>query len=196
MVKESLLEEGGTDEIVLSLVEFDDGEFDFDSSFFVEQVREDDSAQFLRQSIRDHSIECLRGIIARDQDFGESGYIHDAGVVSDSRDFMGDTVMDEVSGEGVMVVLFGGVAREPSGAFMAIDFFKNSALLFEAVIKRTRFDRSPRKPIEMRKRDFVAQAVIFFCFGDLPFFVGIVAESAGVKFAHRDIGRAMHHPMG
>ena len=46
----------------------------------------------------------------------------------------------------------------------------------------------------MRKRDFVAQAVILLGLHHLPIFGGIASETARVVVAHRDVGRSVHHP--
>ena len=56
------------------------------------------------------------------------------------------------------------------------------------------FDRAASQTVEVRKRDFVAQAVILLCLHDLPVFLGIAAKAARIILAHRNIRSAMHHP--
>ena len=75
-------------------------------------------------------------------------------------------------------------AREPTGAFVPINFLINCPFLFKTLIHRRRFDWATFQPIEMRKGYFVTQTVIFLGFGDLPFFDSIGSKPSGIVITH------------
>ena len=86
------------------------------------------------------------------------------------------------------------VAGEPARPFKSVYFFMHRTFGFQQVVKRGRLDRPTRKAVEMRKWDFVAQAVILLGLHHLPIFGGIASEAARIIFAHRDVSRPAHHP--
>ena len=95
-----------------------------------------------------------------------------------------------------MILLGYAILRKPPWAFMAEHFFIYCAFRLQPVIKRAWLNWPPSQPVEMWERDFVTQAIIFLRLDHLPFFIGVIAKAARIKFTHRDIGRAMHHPPG
>ena len=76
---------------------------------------------------------------------------------------------------------------KPARTFVTINLFINRASFFQPVIKWAWLDRTTRKTVEMRERDFMAQAIIFLGLDDLPFLVSVAAETTRIKFTHRNI---------
>ena len=128
------------------------------------------------------------------QHFRKGGHIHDANRFTHGLHLGCDDVIDCGSIEGVVVFLRHALAGEPAGPFESVYLLMHRALGFQQVVKRGWLDRPTRKAVEMRKGNFVAQAVVLFGLHHLPIFRGIASETARIILAHRDIGRPAHHP--
>ena len=105
-------------------------------------------------------------------------------------------LVNDIATKAVVIFLRLVTGGEPARAFVAIDLFKDCPLFLESLVERARFHRPAVQAIEVGEGDLVAEQVVFSRLDVLPLFVGVVAESARVKGAHRHIGRAMHHPAG
>ncbi len=79
---------------------------------------------------------------------------------------------------------------------MTVDLLIDCTFGLQPLIQRAGFDRTPVKTVQMRERDFMAQAIVFPGLHHLPVLGGIAAKAARIVLAHRDIGCAMHHPAG
>ena len=132
MVKQPLFENGRADQVEPVL-----GQLDLDAAAPVEQMRQHDAADLLRQSVGDQSVQERGCIGTADFNLGESCHIHDADTAAHGAHFRADDIVHHVAPERIVVPLLDTVAGEPTRAFMAIHFLENRALFPQPVIERT-----------------------------------------------------------
>ena len=196
VIEKALLEEGGAGQVERLLAKPHHGQLDLDAAALVQEVGQDDAADLLRETVGDQPIEKGRRVGAADLDLGEGGDVHDADTLAHRPHLFADDVMHDISPEGVVIDRRRAASGEPSGPFMPVDLLEDSALGLQALIERARLDRPAGQAVEVGEGNFVAKAVVFLRFDDLPVLGGIAAEAARIEFAHGDVGRTMDHPAG
>ena len=192
MVQQTLFKERGANQIEPVRAHAHDGRFQFNPTGIVQHVGQGDrsalppigAGEFLWHAVGGQPIKQGIGVRPGNHHLGKCRHIHDADGLADGPDLGGDDVIDHGSFKGIVVLLHHVVARKPAGTLEPIDLFMNRALGLQQIIKRRGLDRAACKPVEMRERNFMAQAIIFLCLLDLPVLGGIGPETARIILSH------------
>ena len=189
MIQQTLLKEGGTDEVesFFTVSHAHHSCFKFNPAAFIEHVGQGDTTCLLRKAVGNEAVKEAFGIRAADEDFREGGHVHNADAFSYGLAFCRDHIVQFRAPKAVDVFRLHPLWCKPTRAFVAIDLFIDRAFGFQCFIERTRFNWTTCQTVEMWERNFVAQAVILFRLNDLPLFRGVIAKAARIKFAHRDV---------
>ena len=154
------------------------------------------AADIAGECVGDEAVQQRLCVGPCDLDLGEGADIHNAHALAHGTVLLTHALVNDIATKAVVIFLRLVTGGEPARAFVAIDLFKDCPLFLESLVERARFHRPAVQAIEVGEGDLVAEQVVFSRLDVLPLFVGVVAESARVKGAHRHIGRAMHHPAG